>query len=162
LQPTKPTEPPAEAANDGFVGFVGAETREPEKTQPHDLARDLFSLGLAQEGEPCGVPAEPPEIQPAPAGGLQRAEADAFAARLQRFTSRGMGLADAEALADKLLHRDRDSDDRRLCLECSYLGASGRCIRAATGRLSGASRDLHPVKTILQRCEGFGLRKGLS
>ncbi len=88
------------------------------------------------------------------------AEIDAFTAREARFTRMGRA-ADAEHLAERLTLRDRQHDERRLCLECTWLGDTGRCIAAATGRLPGADRRLEPVPTILQRCDAFGLRKGL-
>ena len=88
------------------------------------------------------------------------AETAAFMARTEHFALQGR--ADAGDLAERLTLRDRDGDDRRLCLECTWLGDTGRCIAAATGRLRGADRRLEPVQTILQRCEAFGLRKGLS
>ena len=87
------------------------------------------------------------------------AELAAAAARTERFTL--LGRADADDLADRLTLRDRDGDDRRLCLECTWLGDTGRCLAAATGRIPGADRRLEPVQTILQRCGAFGLRKGL-
>lgn len=36
--------------------------------------------------------------------------------RVARFTDRGVGYNEAERLADKLVIRDRGSDDLRLCL----------------------------------------------
>jgi hypothetical protein len=61
----------------------------------------------------------------------------------------------AEAVADRLVRRAREQDDRRMCVECSQLSARGRCRAAAAGRLPGADRRLDPVPTILQRCESF-------
>ena len=87
------------------------------------------------------------------------AEIAAFTARTERFAL--LGRADADDLAERLTLRDRDGDDRRLCLECTWLGDTGRCLAAATGRIPGADRRLEPVQTILQRCGAFGLRKGL-
>jgi len=87
------------------------------------------------------------------------AEIAAFTARTERFAL--LGRADADDLAVRLTLRDRDGDDRRLCLECSWLGDTGRCLAAATGRIPGADPRLEPVQTILQRCGAFGLRKGL-
>ena len=49
------------------------------------------------------------------------AEIDTFTARVSRFTEKGLILDDAEALADRLVIRDRESDDRRLCLECTCI-----------------------------------------
>lgn len=93
---------------------------------------------------------------------MNTAELNAFTARTARFIARGIDDDAASALADQLVQRDRAGDDRRLCLECTWLGETGRCIAAANGRLPGADRRLEPVQTILQRCEAFGLRKGLS
>ena len=87
------------------------------------------------------------------------AEIAAFTARTERFAV--LGRADADDLAERLTLRDRDGDDRRLCVECTWLGDTGRCLAAATGRIPGADRRLEPVQTILQRCGAFGLRKGL-
>ena len=90
------------------------------------------------------------------------AEIDTFTARLARFTTMGVNPTDGEALADKLVTRDRDSDDRRLCLECTHLAGyaanawqcrdwqrAGVAIKARDASLPG---DL--VRT-LQRCDGF-------
>ena len=93
---------------------------------------------------------------------MNGAEIDTFTERLARFTDKGLNLDDAEALADKLVRRDRESDDRRVCLECVYLAGHGagaiRCtnwqragvaVQARDARLSGA--QIHR----LQRCDGF-------
>lgn len=57
---------------------------------------------------------------------MNTAEIDAFTARLARFTDKGLSLDNTEALADKLVTRDRDNDSRRLCLECAHLQGVGR------------------------------------
>ena len=90
------------------------------------------------------------------------AEIDTFTARLARITDKGVSLDDGEALADKLVQRDRESDDRRLCLECFHLSGSDRrgwdcrnwqragvAIRAQDARL--------PAVLVMQpqRCNGF-------
>ena len=87
------------------------------------------------------------------------AEIAAFTARTERFAL--LGRADADDLAERLTLRDRDGDDRRLCLGCTWLGDTGRCLAAATGRIPGADRRFEPVQTVLQLCGAFGLRKGL-
>ena len=87
------------------------------------------------------------------------AEIAAFTVRAERFAM--LGRADGDDLAERLTLRDRDGDDRRLCLECTWLGDTGRCLAAAAGRIPGADRRLEPEQTILQRCGAFGLRKGL-
>lgn len=89
---------------------------------------------------------------------MNTGEIDAFAARLSRFTDKGLTLADAEALADKLVIRDRESDDRRLCLECAYLQGSGRCGNWQRAGVAIAARDAQLSAELvqrLQRCHGF-------
>ncbi len=83
----------------------------------------------------------------------------AFTARRDALLRRGYGPDDADDLAERLALRDAEGDDRRMCVECSYLGTTGRC--GAAGRLSGVDRRLEPVQTILQRCEAFRLRDEL-
>ncbi|GAB3480281.1 hypothetical protein GCM10011496_22230 [Polaromonas eurypsychrophila] len=90
------------------------------------------------------------------------AEIDTFTARLARFTDKGLGLGDAEALADKLVTRDRESDDRRLCLECFHLsGQSGKawdCRNWQAAKVASRARDAQlsaALVTQLQRCDGF-------
>ena len=107
--------------------------------RPHKLTKD--------EADRCHAPC------------WNEAEITAFTARTARFAA--LGRADADDLAERLTLRDRDGDDRRLCLECTWLGDTGRCLAAAAGRIPGADRRLEPVQTILQRCDAFGLRKGL-
>lgn len=132
--------------------------------------RDALVLALQAEADPPPPPAPPrrsgnplmtPELgDDCHAGGWDDAEIDAYLAREARFTRLGRA-ADAEHLAERLTLRDRQHDDRRLCLECAALADNGRCLVAARGRLPGASRRLEPVPTILQRCEGFTLAPGL-
>lgn len=82
-------------------------------------------------------------------------------ARLARLARLGCSEERAHAAADQLAQRDEGGDDRRMCVECSHLGDSGRCVAAATGRLRNVDRRYEPVPDLLQRCEAFGLRKGL-
>ena len=96
------------------------------------------------------------------AGSWSDDEISAFSARVQFLLRRGIGAGDADDLAERLTLRDRDGDDRRMCVECSHLGDGGRCLAAAAGRVHGADRRMEPVQTILTRCVAFGLRKGLS
>ena len=130
--------------------------------------RDALVLALQAEGEQpppprcSGNPLLAPEQgDECHAGGWDDAEIDAFTARQARFTRMGRA-ADAEHLAERLALRDRQHDDRRLCLECAALADNRRCLAAARGRLAGADRRLEPVPTILQRCPGFTLAHGLT
>lgn len=89
------------------------------------------------------------------------AEIDTFTARLSRFTDKGLILDDGEALADKLVIRDRESEDRHLCLECLHLAGYGvtlgcrnwqRAGIAVQSRVAGLPGEL---VSKLQRCDGF-------
>ncbi len=91
---------------------------------------------------------------------MNTAEIDRFLVRVAVFNRRGMGLDAAEMLADKLVIRDREEDDRRSCIECSNLQSNGRCAAAQAGKIPGADRLLEPVRSILQRCPGFTLARG--
>ena len=92
---------------------------------------------------------------------MNSTEIDTFTARVIGFTDKGVTPTDGETLADKLVTRDRETDDRRLCLECVHLaGHAGswgcrawqRAGVAVKARDAGLSSD---VVKILQRCDGF-------
>ena len=129
--------------------------------------RDALVLALQVEAEqppprPSGNPLLTSEQgDKCHAGGWADAEIDAFKARQARFARMGRAT-DAEHLAERLTLRDRQHDDRRLCLECAARADNGRCLVAARGRVVGADRRLEPVPTVLLRCPGFTLAMGLT
>jgi hypothetical protein len=93
---------------------------------------------------------------------MNSAEIDTFALRLHRFTGKGLPIADGEALADKLVGRDREQDARQVCLECSHLAGQGagtwRCRNWQTSGVATRSRDAQlpaDLVTQLQHCDGF-------
>ncbi len=138
---TKPTEP-------GFVGFVACPDGPSEKfTAPQ--------LPPANEAN-----ADPDRWCWPHGAAMNTAEIDTFTARLARFTDKGLTLDDAEALADKLVTRDRDNDNRRLCLECAHLQGVDRwsCSNgkhAATGTRAADTGLAHELVVMLQHCTGF-------
>jgi hypothetical protein len=75
--------------------------------------------------------------------------------RIAIFIRRGMAEADAEWLADRLVARDHDRDDRRACAECRHLQRDGGCFAARRGWLPGVATHHSPVLDILQRCARF-------
>jgi hypothetical protein len=85
------------------------------------------------------------------------AEIDTFTARLHLFTRHGLDCAQAEGLADGLVVRDRQTDDRRLCLECSHMRRTGGLWRCGQWQPAGLAAAEVPgeVVKLLQRCEGF-------
>ena len=93
---------------------------------------------------------------------MNGAEIDNFAARLYSFTDKGLPRTDGEALADKLVVRDRESDDRRVCLECKHLAGIGagswRCGNWQAAGVAICSPDARLPSDLvvqLQRCDGF-------
>ena len=89
------------------------------------------------------------------------AEIDTFTARRHYFTRRGLAEPDAENMADKLVTRDRESDDRRLCLECVHLtGHAGvwGCQNWQRAGVAIKARDAQQSAALVyqpQRCDGF-------
>ena len=85
-----------------------------------------------------------------------------FQARVFRYKSRGLDAEKSEALADKLLIRDRDqsADDRISCLECRHLvNVNGwYCKNWQQSKVCIRERDAY-IGTdwvmLLQRCDGF-------
>jgi hypothetical protein len=134
------------AERDALVLALQAEAASPPPSPPP--RRSGNPLMTPEQGDDCH------------AGGWDDDEIDAYLAREARFAR--MGRADAEHLAERLTLRDRQHDDRRLCLECAALADNRRCLVAARGRLPGAARWLEPVPIILQRCEGFTAAPGLT
>ena len=89
-------------------------------------------------------------------------EIDTFAARVHQFNDKGVARNDGEALAGKLVVRDREHDDRRVCLECTHFAGHGagswRCGNWQAAGVALRSRDAQlPADLVvqLQRCDGF-------
>jgi len=122
----------------------------------HDggLSRDQAEALAAQiHGEPLD-----PDLHCWPhTEAMNTAEVDTFTARLHLFTTHGLGYAEAEGLADALTARDRQADNRRLCLECSHMRRAGGLWRCRQWQRAGLAMADVPgqVVKLLQRCEGF-------
>lgn len=135
---TKPTEP-------GFVGSVAYPVAPSEKF-------------AASQQPPAKEASGDPDRWCWPHGpAMNTAEIDTFKARLARFTGKGPTLVDAEALADGLVNRDREMDDRSLCLECVHLQGTGhwRCGNAVAGVGTPNAQLPSNMPAQLQRCPGF-------
>lgn len=80
-------------------------------------------------------------------------EIDRTVTRVRLFVRRGIRADDAEHLAERLLLRDRELDDRHLCAECLHC-RPGRCgnYKAAGLQSPDVGRD---QAAVLQRCPGF-------
>lgn len=136
---------PSQAANDqdgsperGVRSGVEGASTAPLRNVPRGRARD--GLGL--------------DDLPVP---MSTVEIERFMARVERFTSRGLpgrGLPGwAENLADRLLVRDREGDDRRMCIECRHCTSGRSCGRARAAGLS--HQELGALAVRLQRCPAF-------
>ena len=147
-EPTKPSEAPLKG---GFVGFVAPDMAPMQKTKGYSPAANDPALVTQNPDRWCWPHSE----------AMTGREIETFTARLVRITDKGVSLNDGEALADKLVMRDRESDDRRLCLECTHLAGhaghwgcrnwqrAGVAVRARDAGLSAA------LVMQLQRCDGF-------
>ena len=176
--PTKPTEP-------GFVGFVGTPDGHIQKisgsVEPANDAPDTWNVYIPPgtsaatiakfRAASSALDAAQRAVGIPPLGNadsdcgphstaMTGAEIDTFTARLARFTDKGLDLDAGERMADKLVIRDREQDDRRLCLECLHLhrGDGWRCRNWQAAGIACRARDAQlptDLATQLQRCDGF-------
>jgi hypothetical protein len=82
-------------------------------------------------------------------------EIDAFNSRNNLFLARGWGAA--EAVADRLVRRDRESDDRVVCLECVHY-TKRWCANANAAEFlptKPSTQIATDLITLLQCCPGF-------
>ncbi|MGB7480967.1 MAG: hypothetical protein WA924_11605 [Burkholderiaceae bacterium] len=98
-----------------------------------------------------------------PLGAFQKSAPndDTRTARLALFTDRGLSMEQAEELADRLAGRDLESDNRRLCVECSHLSGGAGLWRCSQWRLRQHNGPEIPgdlITVILHRCKGFNDR----
>jgi hypothetical protein len=99
---------------------------------------------------------EPPKPEPrlswsdcAPA---TAAEIALMLKRTEAFERAGLSEREVDWAVDRLLRRDRDLDDRLLCIECAHIRTSGMGWRCGALRQS-LPREL--VATQPQRCDMF-------
>lgn len=85
-------------------------------------------------------------------------ELEMMARRVAIFHRRGVRVDEAEALADSLVKRDRDLDDRKLCLECAALRPGLVCSVPAK---AGAGRTVSGLVRMPQHCPGFSPVEGI-
>ena len=159
------TATPATVATDkpfispSVAGVATVNVANPQKPAAND--GDL----IPKDGDKVSTPAatDDPDRWCWPnSAAMSGAEIDAFTERLAWFTTKGVNSTDGEALADKMVQRDRESDDRRLCLECTQLHGYGvtswRCGNWQAAKVAHRARDVQlPADLLrtLQRCDGF-------
>ena len=139
---------PAEPTKPGYVGFVA-----PDMAPMQKAGGDLQA---ANDPAP-EVPADPDRWCWPHSDAMNTGEIDAFTMRLGNLTRRGLLESESEKLADKLVLRDRESDDRRLCLECVHLAGRAGSMRCAQWQRAGLGAAGIPVglHLVLQRCDSF-------
>lgn len=144
---TKPTKPTQDTHAGGFVGFVA---------HPQGHIQKFDGAVVNPETPAANAPAIDPDRWAWPhSSAMNGQEIDTLMARQALFCQRGAVPQDAERLADSLVNRDRDDDDRRLCLECRHLHGEGR-YRCGNTRAAGVHADLaHDLVLTLQRCHGY-------
>lgn len=88
---------------------------------------------------------------------MNTAEIETFMARLHLFAGHCLDYTEAERLADELVARGRDGDDRRLCLECLHLRSGGTSWTCNQRRRAGLAVSGVPTEVVklLKRCDGF-------
>lgn len=84
-------------------------------------------------------------------------EIDVMVERTALFYRRGLTALESELLADTLVNRDRQADDRRLCLECAHLSGRAGAGRCSQWQQAGLGEAALPagLAVLMQRCDGF-------
>ena len=144
---TKPTKPTQDTHAGGFVGFVA---------YPQGHIQKFDGAVVNPQTPAANAPTTDPDRWAWPhSSAMNGQEIDTLMARQALFCQRGAASQDAERLADSLVNRDRDDDDRRLCLECRHLHGAGP-YRCGNARAAGVHADLaRGLVLILQRCHGY-------
>ena len=129
-----------------FAGVRNAQNG-PQSEQPWGLSQD----SQVSQGCPSTCAAATPQDMAAVA--WTEADIARFVARRDRLMRWGWHEADAEALAERLVKRDRDGDVRVTCVECKHY-RPGHCGNHRAAMLS--SPDVgRELATLPQRCPGF-------
>lgn len=127
--------------------------------RPAGLSPKLLGASLALDAEITAHGAPGPASYCWPhSTAMNTVEIDIFTARMARFAEQRLILAEAERMADRLVIRDRENDDRAVCLECVHLQPGGRCGNWQRAGVAIRSRDAQLAKEfmqLLQRCDGF-------
>ena len=116
--------------------------------------REHYSIVWPEPTHAATCPAyttKPQAVKTWPHAPADDAELATMAQRQARFERLGLHHEEAARLADKLLLRDREGDDRRLCLECTHLRGRPGAWRCPTPGGMGA-----PLVAQLQRCPSWG------
>ena len=130
------------------------------KTPPSVASVATVSVATAQKqaaNDPTTIRPDPDRWCWPHSDAMNTGEIDVFTMRLDNFIRRGLLESESEKLADKLVPRDRGSDDRRLCLECVHLAGRAGAMRCAQWQRAGLGAAGIPagLHLMLQRCDSF-------
>ena len=155
---TIPKACPAETAKSVSAVSAGSIRRTSEKTDAenapatlkHEWPKNLQTIAIA----PAGLDADRWSWPHSSA--MNNAEIEVFTQREHQFNQRGLAQQAAQKLADQLVNRDREGDDRHLCLECGNLSRAEawRCSQWQRAGLGGRQVPAVLIKQ-LQRCPAF-------
>jgi hypothetical protein len=180
--PYKTYETGKEAEKDGFVGFVGCRDGDIQKTQTDPDCLDapatvVESVAVVVKQDPQSIAPNENAAQATPdpdrccwpnSSAMNTAEIATMEARIHMFGSRGLNQKQAEAMAERLMRRDRRLDELRLCYECQHLQVQSAThwrhwpeLRCGNWKASGLSLEARHAGMSedfahkLQRCNGF-------
>ena len=137
---------------------------EPLRQQKMALLRWLTQKSNDYQVHPTGpAPDSEPDHGCSPqSAAMTGREIDIFTLRLARIADIGLPAETNKACYQRLLQRDRERDDRTLCLECRHLGGVGpsswRCGNWRQAGIAIRARDADLSSDLvmqLQRCDGF-------
>ena len=153
--------PPHSTANDPAADLAGWNVTLQDGIQAETVAKfRTASRALDRQIAAAGGPPADRDCWPH-SSAMNGQDIETFTARLARFTGKGLSLEHGEREADRLVQRDRDADDRRLCLECQNLrGRLGnwRCANWHEAGIAIRAMDAQlpdSLVSALQRCNGF-------
>jgi len=94
---------------------------------------------------------------------MNTSEVAKFQRTRDSFMVKGLNESEAEILADKIVFRDREIDDRRYCLECAHLQGytNWRCNNWKIAAIAITSEGAYVPRDfakLLQRCDGFQMK----
>ena len=144
------------------TGATAATVRPNSRTSVATVA--TVSVATAQKeaaNNPAAVTHDPDRWAWPHSQAMTGREIDTITARLHHFTRCGLLESDAETLADKLVTRDREADERRLCLECVHLAGHAGIWGCRNWQRAGVATKPQHAQLLaalvlqLQRCNGF-------
>ena len=159
VEPTKTTKPTKRV----FVGFVGIPPDHIQKNIGSIPARDqpdeIRTSGPEQPGGTSYEIREDPLFRE-PRKGEQDLHPPVLGTPIERLallTNRYLNIDDAQELVDRLALRDKQRDDRRVCLECAHMSGSPQARRCSQWRKTGMQGPPVPGELVglLQRCQAY-------